>query len=239
MTRVSLGISICIGLIALGANGFARFDRQRLNSPTPRQVNQLRVDASHAQQTETPEQVVRYFLGLPHGLYKLSPEDRTLLKRVTDNPTPYVAALKSVYAGKNVATVRDHEEGLRFVRAVALLAFIGTNEALSQIVDWYKALDKPDVAFSATQRDKALYFKRVILSSLDTAKQDEIITSILGTLVNMDYATRIASLEYLSRSAANDERVINELRKLLNDPRSPLYQDRVLKRSLESLSKPK
>ncbi len=231
MRRFGLALVIYIGLVGQGGHAIGRVEGEPLY--------RTHTSSTSSNQVETPEQVIERLLSLPHGLIKLSPGDRVRLRQVRDNPTPYIIALNSLYAGRNPAAIKDPEEALRFERAVSLLAFIGTNQALSQIAGWYKTLDQPSLQPTPNDRNRALHLQRVILSSLKALKQEEIISSILTQLQKMDTATRLAALEYLGRSATNDARIINELRKILNDRQSPLYQDRTLKRSIESLSKPK
>jgi hypothetical protein len=230
-TRIALAAVIASGVGSFAGLGFLH--------PAAIETGSAAVTTAAAvPQQETPQQAINALLSLAHGLERLSPENKARLERIRSNPAPYVNALKSVYAGKNIAAIKDHEETLRFERAVLLLQTIGTSEAISQVADWYKAFDQLAPGTPAVNRTKALHFKRVILSSLKTEKQEEIITSILAGLERMDPATKVAALEYIGRVGVNDGRILNELRRLLNDQRSTLYQDKSLKRSVELLSRP-
>src|SRR4030095_2774465 len=104
---------------------------------------EIDVMANHTieQQNETPEQVVNALLSLPHGLNKLSPEDRARLRRVTENPKPHVDVLNSIFAERDLVAIQKPEDIARFERAIALLGIVRTNDTSSQLAKWYKAFD--------------------------------------------------------------------------------------------------
>lgn len=193
--------------------------------------------ASLPQGRETPQQVVEILVSLPHGLDRLSEENRGRLEQVRRNPEPYITALRSLYVGRDIAAIGAYEDALRFERAIMLLGAVGSPGALSQLAVWYSVLEgATGHAAYAPNRDNMLRFRRLVFVALGRAKQNDIVTSVLVSLEKMDHATRIAALEYLARCCVGSRDVVNGLMRYLNDEHSPLYQDVLLKKALQLIT---
>ncbi len=190
------------------------------------------------QPAETPMQTVQHLLSLPHGLLKLAPQDKERLERVLRDPAPHVSALRKVLDGGDLLAPGDSEAALRVERAIRLLGTIGSTEALDDLGRLYMAADSALADPKREQsRNRALELRRILLDALGPARQGVVLQQVLGTLDRMDYASRLAALQYLRRSSVGDAAVIDRLRKYLEDPNSPLYQDKDAARTLEAITR--
>lgn len=189
------------------------------------------IGTAHAQ--DTPMQVIEHFLSLPHGIYKLSPEDRALLAKVKADPTPYIDAVRSKYDAPELISRDASEDSLHFERAITFTGIIDHPAAVNLLGHWYARLD---TALGERPADRQLLlYLRFILDSLDR-KHPDVTSRVIDRIDRMDYASRIKALYYLQRTGKNDPQVIESLQKLLTDKNSPLYGDRVLQRTIRSIT---
>jgi hypothetical protein len=175
-----------------------------------------------AAEDETPEQRVELLLGLPHGLAKLSPNDRARLATVKANPAPHLAVLSSVYhpawAPRATPPQRD-DELTRFLVALGVAGELKTPEADAFLAGWYLRLAPERLTPWPLQLARA-----AALYALGDRRNEQVVQYILSHLEWVDDSHRAQMLTYLSRTCRGDPRVIAELRAILQ-AKTILYDD--------------
>jgi len=179
---------------------------------------------------DTPTQVVEHFLSLPHGVYRLSPEDRVLLDKVKAAPAPYVEVFRKNYPTPEVPRGTP-EDVLRFERAITFLGQLDDPGASDLLANWYARLD---ASTGQGPSGQSALNRRLILDTL-SRKHPEVTTRVLDGLDRMDYASRVSALSYLRRTGKNDKQVIESLNRRVTDRNSPLYRDASVEQTLRAI----
>jgi hypothetical protein len=234
---------LLIGLLVIACGIWVasqRRSRPTLTPPTATSNPALaRVPTAQQSQSGRPErQAVERLLSLP-SFERLALRDSVLITQVRQNPSPYLAELRSIYPDSEIPKIPEPDSVLRFQRAIALLTIIGTDESRSQLAHWYQAVARAadDPAYRL-QRDANLQRQRILLSALGSTQHKQVVSDILDRLDALDYATLVAALQYLARSSRGDADVIRILRRYSSDRSSTLYGSQDLKRTLSLITKP-
>ncbi len=172
-----------------------------------------------------PQETVRHFLSLAHGLYRLAPEDRKTLAAMKADPAPYVAAVRHEMPTVQAAVASDRQLS-RLAFGGAILGALGTSEATDLLAQWYISADRITAkAKTRAVRRRAMSLATSLLASLGTTRKPALVTYLLGRLEKMNAAPRGSALEYLLRSSADDPAVRAKLRSLSEKKGAPLHGD--------------
>lgn len=194
--------------------------------------------SAHAQTVSRGEveQAITTILSFPHGLYRLSPQDKSLLAQVKANPTPYVQALMQRYSPSVIAALeKGSQDSIRFERAILLLNYIGEAEAMQLLVQWYSRLDQ--LVIERGEETNVLLLRRMILNALPAVKHELIVTKLLSEMDRLDPATTLAALDYLARAAKGDPVLIDQLNEAEKNQKLSPFQRKRLRRLIQVLEK--
>ena len=189
---------------------------------------------------ERPAQVVSRLAGLPHGLTRLSPEDRALLAAVRKNPDPYLPAIRErVRLPAALPSLLEPRRRQEFFGSLQLLFAIGNRQAF-QIADsahreilaylepqWGRVRDttgrlRPGLAPLTSLMVEA---ERAVLDLAAGAKDVSQIPNAVRLLRVADYSSAMNALQYLLQVAAGDSAIARQAQSAVQDRQSALYGD--------------
>lgn len=185
---------------------------------------------------EQAQREIELILNLPHGLYRLSPDDKALMARIKSNPAQHLQVLEQRYVQSHIrALKRSDMAAMQFERAIQLLGYVADNQAMQLLGQWYNEIDQWLIEDDAN--DYALILRRTVLNSLPNIKYQPIIDRTLTEYERLDPATAIALSNYLVRSGRGDQALITKVRSAQTNTKLSLHQTRQLQRLLQALER--
>ena len=189
-----------------------------------------------AEAPETPAQILEVLLSSRHGLAALWPKDEIRLEQVKREPAAFLELLVKTYSGRDITSLEDGDEAVRFERTMVLLGLMETRDSLAQLAEWYLALEEAEAEEDRSNRDQILVHQSIALVAMGETRHDGLVRHFLQNLPTMTHHTRIGALQYLERAIVADPEVVERLEAYLEDEGSPLFGDPYLQRTLNQIS---
>lgn len=172
------------------------------------------------------EKEVSLLMSLPHGPYRLSPENKRILKRVIGRPDVYVPVVERV-AKKALSEDRVP----RTEAAAGLLLQMNSPLARTALGSLFLALDaRVAKEQDAKKRRELEGAEAVVLSCLGRHYDEKVVSACLERLRNSQRNSLIrgAIRSHLLKSCAGNEKVIQRLKVMVDKEGGPLYKNPAL-----------